>query len=317
MAKKAGFRDWRFSSESEADRGRLSEILRNFGFLFLVVGLLLAIFTPERVEDLKFGQMKVGNLLRETETAFLIGGLIALTIEISSRKEQIRIFRRHLLESESIIERYMRTIAGGAKLMGFLEDLGRSDAPPIAREIARIILNEYVDGIEATGDGFTVRSTNWALESNHLFYKVLFDGNATNFEIRVTHAGPPEDWLDGNAIRSLEAQRKVVDSGRGKITRIFIGRDSKQDVDNDKKYNDVKKKMAEYSISTGYVQRNKTFVEDMTWIPDAGILMLWKRSEVGVDKVEIKNHDGDKNLKENLEELWTGLIQEAGLILKP
>src|SRR5215469_5884377 len=95
-----------------------------------------------------------------------------------------------------------------------------------------------------------------------------------NGEIRVTHPGPIDIWLNLDEIRdTLEAQRGVVTSKNTRIQRVFVDADAVDVASaHDSNYDKVMRDMSAYNILWYYVYReNPTRVRDITWIPTLGI----------------------------------------------
>lgn len=315
MAKGERFKALLFDTEADKET-TFTMALKNVALWCLVIALILTVVIPRSAEGWEFHDIQIGRLIQEAQTALLIGALLAFTLELSSRREQLKSFQSYLSRSETMIARGVSVLSRAAMLMRFPDDLDRSDAPPFTKEIARKIFSEYMIGMEVRGSGFTVRSANWALESNRVFYELLLEYNTRDLEIRVTHVGPPGEWLRDEAKPALDAQKKVADSKKATITRIFVGTLSKEEAIKDPEYIEVMNVMAEYNISIGYVHSdNPRSVSDMTWVPELGILMLWKvEGGVGIEAVEI---GADREPKPNLERLWRDLIRYAGSIQRP
>lgn len=219
-------------------------------------------------------------------------------------------------QSEAVIARGISSISGGVKLINFSESLEHAPLPDITKEVGRTIFVQYVHGLRFKGGAINVRSINWALESNRVFYDLLLKSGISNLDIRVTHVGRPVEWLGTEAKQALEKQRDLVAKTRSSsITRIFVGVLTKEEAKKDPDYSEVMDLMSKDGIRTGYVERDTPrSLPDMTWIPQLNILMFWKVEGLGVESIEILD---DRGQSANLEDKWRELVGDADWWTRP
>lgn len=147
----------------------------------------------------------------------------------------------------------------------------------------------------------------WPLESNRIFYQLLNDLNCQNHEIRITHTGSIDTWLNfERAAKTLEQQNQLVREKGMTIKRLFVGRD---EYNKDSDYYRVMQNMDRYGIVCGYVRRDSPHnIIDMTWIPDMNLLSVWKPGVGGgVDSIEVTSDD----VRTDLGTEWASLCRDA------
>lgn len=267
---------------------KIKAALKSVALWCLIISLVLTVAMPSSFENIDYHGLHVGRILEEAKTALLIGALLAVTLETSSKREQFRSFRKYLLQSEMSAARSIKSLSGGLNLLHFSESLENSRVPDIVKDVGRTVFSQYVNGLDFK-DGVKIISKNWALESNRVFYDLLLRSGIGDLDVRVTHVGPPDFWSGAEAEQALQKQRELVTrkTGTSSITRIFIGTLSKEEVERDSKYRAAMEQMNNYNIQTGYVQKpDPRLIIDMTWIPKLEVLMLWQveREGGGVDR---------------------------------
>jgi hypothetical protein len=315
------FRDPIIGTEHGEDT-RLKAALKNVALWCLVISLALTVLTPtqidgQQIENFEVHGLYLGRILQEAKTALLIGALLAFTLEISSRRETFRSFRNHLSQSEAVIARGISAISGGVALINFPQSLEHSGLPDIIKEVGRTIFVQYVQGLEFEDGTINVRSINWALESNRVFYDFLLKSGVSDLDIRVTHVGSPSEWLGAEAKQALEKQRDLVrkKTKSSSITRIFVGVLTKEDAKKNPAYSQVMDLMSKDGIRTGYVQsKEPRSLPDMTWIPQLNILMFWKVEGLGSESIQILN---DREQSGKLEDRWRELVRDAEWWTRP
>lgn len=290
---------------------KIKAALKSVALWCLIISLVLTVAMPSSFENIDYYGLHVGHILEEAKTALLIGALLAVTLETSSKREQLRSFRKYLLQSEMSAARSIKSLSGGLNLLHFSESLENSKIPDIVKDVGRTVFSQYVNGLDFK-DGVKIISKNWALESNRVFYDLLLRSGIDDLDVRVTHVGPPDFWSGVEAEQALRKQRELVTrkTGASSITRIFVGSLSKEEAIKDSKYGTVMEQMNKYKIQTGYVQKpDPRLIIDMTWIPKLGILMLWRVEAEGVESIEIM----DDRQRGDLESTWNDLRRDAAI----
>ena len=132
------------------DVGRLAQSILIVGLIMLIVGVLLQIIFPSREENEKWkwrdGYFPIGSLIEEAKYAFVIGGLLALSLEFTSRREQLRTLRDHISQIVDKVDtgidqivvkmdRGMDSIMKGATLANFHMRLVDPDTPELVHEV--------------------------------------------------------------------------------------------------------------------------------------------------------------------------------------
>jgi hypothetical protein len=112
-------------------RHRLLSRIRSAAFGFLVVGLLLALIFPNReiTEQMHIGFFPAGPLIEEAKYALLIGAILALTLEVSTRLEQAQTFRENLDTVNKTIAEGVSAITSSYALKDFPTRIIESDLP--------------------------------------------------------------------------------------------------------------------------------------------------------------------------------------------
>jgi hypothetical protein len=199
------------------------------------------------------------------------------------------------------------------QLANFLDDVQRSSVPNEIGLVSAHIYDKYISGLKAIqGGGFHLEDVSWELESNKIFYEVLYGSdNSSGAEVRITHTGAIDTWLNfEKASTTLQQQHRCIKDKKIQITRIFIGRDDWHDSGDDiQKYIMVMKEMTRYGIDCYYLKRtNPADVIDMTWVPQLNLLTVWKPGiGGGVGSIETT---GD-NCRPDLNTIWQSLLRDA------
>jgi hypothetical protein len=292
--------------------------LQNIGLWAAVVGMILLLVAQFLSGSTNENIKTIDELAKEIGFALLIAAVLVFTTERRSKVEFNRLFDGHIArfdgEMSSHIVRFngemnrrLLEFYGTVNVTKVTEELHRSENQEIKR-IGSRIYEAYLNGLRAIPGGFHVDEVNWTLESNRIFYECLNESDCKNSEIRITHTGPIETWLNfGEARRTLEQQRKLINDKNMKIIRIFLGRES---LEHSPQYQEVMGLMSdEYGIQCMYLQReNPSATIDMTWVPQLQLLSVWKPGiGLGVESVEVT----PDQLHRDLNSEWLALLREG------
>jgi hypothetical protein len=100
----------------------------------------------------------------------------------------------------------------------------------ILREIRIRMLLSQSEAMHTTNKGFTIHSTDWAMQSNIIFWQIVtgyvrkhdMGLNRPWKECFAIHANKPNIWKSDSAVISLQAQQSYIRAG-GMIHRIITG----------------------------------------------------------------------------------------------
>jgi hypothetical protein len=301
------------------------QYLENAALILLIVGLsvividitLSRIDEATRIEGSTISStwsvvLSVVQFSREVAFAFLIAALLIFTTEKRSKDELLSIFDDNIEDIKNTINTGLSDIGNIVRISGFLGNLNSSQANSIVRIVGENIYRRFIIGLDATHHGFTLQDADWAMSSNELFYQALIDHNIRDQEVRVTHTGDLDTWLDDyEPSETLRIQKDLILNNNIKMTRIFIGTMDLSE-NKAKKYIDVMRKMEDNKIITGYVRHSTpSDIMDMTWLPDLNIFMTWKPRASG--KIALIEFSSDNTVRSQLERDWNFVIARANL----
>ena len=281
--------------------------LQNIGLWAAVVGLIL-LLVAQFLSGSSNEQVKtIDELAKEIGFALLIAAVLVFTTERRSKVEFNRLFERHIDRFNGEMSRRLLEFYGTVNVTKITEELHRSENQHIKR-IGSRIYETYLNGLRAIPGGVHLDEVNWILESNRIFYECLNESDCKNGEIRITHTGSIETWLNfGEATKTLEQQHRLIKDKNMAIIRIFLGREP---LEHSPKYQKVMRFMSdEYGIQCMYLQReNPSATIDMTWVPQLQLLSVWRPGiGLGVESVEVTSDQ----LHRDLNSEWLPLLREA------
>jgi hypothetical protein len=295
-------------ADARLDRdGPLRNALQNVGLWALSCGFFI-LLVATLFKDTEFFKTEIiKTLSNEIAFALLIAAILVLTTEKRSRLEFNRLMTDHITKLDKTIARDLSEVYGTMRLAKFPDDVERSSVASQITEIGKKIYDEYIQGLIAIPGGFHLEDVSWALESNKIFYQIIHDSGCTDGEVRITHTGTIDTWLNfEKAGKTLEQQRRFIQDKNMKIIRIFIGRDDLSVGGNQiAQYIEVMKNMRKYGIKCCYVRDiNPAGVIDMTWVPRLHLLSVWMSGVGGgVGSIEVTSDNSRPDLKDEWESL--------------
>jgi hypothetical protein len=302
--------DVRFDKDGSKD-GSLRNALQNVGLWALSFGSLILLVSQLLHGTAVMKNPLIENLSNEIGFALLIAAILLLTTEKRSRLEFNKLMEGHIDTLNKTISKDLSQIYGTMSLANFPDGVERAAITSEIKRMSMEIYNEYINGLRTISKGFHLDDINWALESNKIFYETLYQSNCLNSEVRITHTGSIDTWLNFEKARTtLEQQHKLINDKQMRIIRIFIGSHEFADSDSDaQKYMKVMEFMKTYSIDCFYVKRNNpTDVIDMTWVPQLHLLSVWKPGVGGgVGSIEVTADD----VRSDLQTVWDSLRRDA------